>query len=330
MASTSQISETLPQFLVDVSGVMNEVQVVNVDASEEEQPDDVDKCTHRVLFSDLNQVSGLNQDADLQASHAGDTSRAEGVNTAFWNTFGSFMPYNANLFMSVQGSMQQSQLLLQPTSHPTSQPPVEPTPQRTPEPHAASQQSGGRIVPSGEHEMAIRPKILIEPEGDMYLLYYPFTKYEMLLKYYYWLPQHDRQFRSNFEVSGAKQLKNLEPTVDELYKDTHMHRKKGNQGNWVCKKSELRLPSTDDSSRSPPLFECDIWVQENLTSKGRVYGFGAEGVVMKQWSHLSVSSRSSSVNNYDVSEMAMRLNKSVWRRLAKKRCKTFASRARRK
>jgi len=32
-----------------------------------------------------------------------------------------------------------------------------------------------------------------------------------------------------------------EPTIDELYKDTHMRRKKDNQGNWVCKKSELRL-----------------------------------------------------------------------------------------
>lgn len=32
-----------------------------------------------------------------------------------------------------------------------------------------------------------------------------------------------------------------EPTVDELYKDTHMHKKKDNKGNWVCKKSELRL-----------------------------------------------------------------------------------------
>jgi len=158
-------------------------------------------------------------------------------------------------------------------------------------------------------------------------------------KYYYWLPQHDRQVRRNFDISGAKQLKNLfayarklgkgpdwvspdnwarllkywegpdfqklsaqnkknrssdpegvgpslhtcgsipiterrsqlvmynihipghivnqrfitrntpyfpfvqavslerEPTIDELYKDTHMRRKKDNQGNWVCKKS---------------------------------------------------------------------------------------------
>lgn len=28
-------------------------------------------------------------------------------------------------------------------------------------------------------------------------------------KYYYWLPQHDRQVRKIFEVSGVKQLKNL-------------------------------------------------------------------------------------------------------------------------
>jgi len=42
-----------------------------------------------------------------------------------------------------------------------------------------------------------------------------------------------------------------------------------------------------------------------------MYGFGAEGAVMKQRSHLSVSSLSFSVNNYDAREMAIRLNKSV-------------------
>ena len=69
--------------------------------------------------------------------------------------------------------------------------------------------------------------------------------------------------------------------------------------------------STDDSSQNPPLSERDIWVQGNLTSKGRVYGFGAEGVLMKQRSRLSASTRSSSVHNYDAREMAMRLNESV-------------------
>lgn len=117
-----------------------------------------------------------------------------------------------------------------------------------------------------------------------------------------------------------------EPTVDELYKDTHMHKNKDNQGNWVCKKSELRLEehrnrwqeyrsshSTDDSSQSPPLSKHDIWVQGNLTSNGHVYGFGAEGVLMKQRSRLLVSSRSSSVNNYDAHELAMRLNESAFK-----------------
>ncbi|KAJ8444141.1 hypothetical protein Cgig2_029916 [Carnegiea gigantea] len=103
-----------------------------------------------------------------------------------------------------------------------------------------------------------------------------------------------------------------------------MCRKTNNQSNWVCKKSELKLehrkrwqeyrssqPSTDDSFQSPPLSEHDIWVQGNLTREGCVYGFGAEGVVMKQRSHLSLSSRSPSVNNYDAREMAMRLNESA-------------------
>jgi len=30
-----------------------------------------------------------------------------------------------------------------------------------------------------------------------------------LQKYYYWLPEHDRQVRRNFEIRGAKQLKNI-------------------------------------------------------------------------------------------------------------------------
>ena len=42
-----------------------------------------------------------------------------------------------------------------------------------------------------------------------------------------------------------------------------------------------------------------------------MYSFGAEGVVMKQRSRLSVSSCSSSINNYDAREMAMRLNESA-------------------
>ena len=56
----------------------------------------------------------------------------------------------------------------------------------------------------------------------------------------------------------------------------------------------------------------DIWVQANLNNKGRVYGFGSEGVVMKQRARHSFSAaRSSSVNNYDPREMAQRFNESV-------------------
>ncbi|KAJ8439327.1 hypothetical protein Cgig2_022464 [Carnegiea gigantea] len=267
-------------------------------------------------FVDPNQVRLLNQDAGLQAPHAGDTSAAGGVNTAFWNTFGPFMPYNANLILSALGSMQQT--ALHPTPHHLPHPAVVSTPK--PQAQGTAQQSGGRILPWSEPEVAVRDKSLIEPEGDTYMLYYRFSKYKML------------------SVSLER-----EPTVDELYRDTHMRRKKDNQGNWVCKKSELRLDehlkrwheyrsshtSTDDSSQTPPLSEQDIWVQGNLTSKGRVYGFGAEGVLMKQRSRLSASTRSSSVHNYDAREMAMRLNEGVRRRLDKrrrlttKRLKTF-------
>ena len=140
-------------------------------------------------FVDPNQVLGLSQGAGLQSANVGDTSGTGGVNAAFWNTFGSFMPYNANLIMNALSSMQQGQPLLQPphqsTPHPVPHLAVVHTPQRTPEPRAqaTSQQSGGRILPSSEQEVVVRDKSLIEPEGDTYLLYYPFTIYEMLCVY---------------------------------------------------------------------------------------------------------------------------------------------------
>ena len=31
----------------------------------------------------------------------------------------------------------------------------------------------------------------------------------IMQKYYYWLPQHDSQVRRNFDIRGAKQLKNI-------------------------------------------------------------------------------------------------------------------------
>ena len=58
----------------------------------------------------------------------------------------------------------------------------------------------------------------------------------------------------------------------------------------------------------------DLWVEANLNNKGRMYGFGAEGLVMKQHARHSFSAtRSSFVNNYDPWEMAQRLNGSVYK-----------------
>ena len=136
-------------------------------------------------FLDPNHVPGLNHDAGLQSANVGNALGTGGLNPAFWSTFGSFMPYNANLIMSALSSMQQGQPLLQPpqqsTPHPAPHPAVDPTPQRTPEPRAqaTSQQSGGRILPWSEQEVVVRDKSLIEPEGDTYILYYPLTIYEL-------------------------------------------------------------------------------------------------------------------------------------------------------
>lgn len=97
--------------------------------------------------------------------------QGRGVNPAFWSTLGTMMSYNANLIMSMLGTMQQSQ--------PTPLPSVRPTAQQIPQPHvqAISQQSGGRIVSSSEHEMIARAKTLIEPEGDTYNILYFLSAY---------------------------------------------------------------------------------------------------------------------------------------------------------
>ena len=70
-------------------------------------------------------------------------------------------------------------------------------------------------------------------------------------------------------------------------------------------------PSTEYTTTDEPVMERDFWVAQNLNNKGRVYGFGSEGLVMKQQSCQSTSAWSSSVNNYDAHEMATRLNESV-------------------
>ncbi|KAJ8445483.1 hypothetical protein Cgig2_031296 [Carnegiea gigantea] len=69
--------------------------------------------------------------------------------------------------------------------------------------------------------------------------------------------------------------------------------------------------STEDTSQRPQLPERDIWVHGNLNSMSRVYGSSDEEVVMNRQSRRSVSTRSSSVNNYDSRTMTIRLNESV-------------------
>jgi len=70
-------------------------------------------------------------------------------------------------------------------------------------------------------------------------------------------------------------------------------------------------PSTENTTNEDPISKRDFWVAQNLNSKGRVYGFRSEGLVMKQQSCRSTSARSSSVNNYDAWEMAIRFNESI-------------------
>ena len=70
------------------------------------------------------------------------------------------------------------------------------------------------------------------------------------------------------------------------------------------------------------LFERDLWVETSLNNKRRPYGFGAEGLVMKQhaW-HSFFATRFSSVNNYDARETVQWLNESMYKAAEEARAK---------
>jgi len=69
--------------------------------------------------------------------------------------------------------------------------------------------------------------------------------------------------------------------------------------------------SSTDTTNEDTISESDFRVTQNLNNKSRICGFGSEGLVMKEQLRRSTSARSSSVNNYDALEMAIRLNESV-------------------
>ncbi|KAJ8423655.1 hypothetical protein Cgig2_033909 [Carnegiea gigantea] len=68
----------------------------------------------------------------------------------------------------------------------------------------------------------------------------------------------------------------------------------------------------------PVFMALDIWVQANHDSNGRVYGFGSKNSKPKCMARLLVSTRSSSVENYDAGKMAMRFNESVSNQVERK------------
>ncbi|KAJ8438869.1 hypothetical protein Cgig2_007714 [Carnegiea gigantea] len=125
--------------------------------------------------SHTHKVSAHNQDASLQTSHADETLGLGGVNLAFWSTFGQMMLCNPNFLMSLLGIMQQGQLLFQLTPQqplqPTLQLAIQPTQQPTPQPTQNIGATGGRNVPSTKIEVPTGNKILIELEGNTYMLY---------------------------------------------------------------------------------------------------------------------------------------------------------------
>jgi len=46
----------------------------------------------------------------------------------------------------------------------------------------------------------------------------------------------------------------------------------------------LQHPASTNTANEEPLLEHDFWVAQNLNNKGCVYGFGCEGLVMRQQS----------------------------------------------
>ena len=54
----------------------------------------------------------------------------------------------------------------------------------------------------------------------------------------------------------------------------------------------------------------EFWVKENLDKKGRIYGFGTEGVKLKKSATIAAS-RHSSVEHFDPREQVQLLNQSI-------------------
>ncbi|KAJ8443706.1 hypothetical protein Cgig2_032329 [Carnegiea gigantea] len=120
--------------------------------------------------------------------------------------------------------------------------------------------------------------------------------------------------QAHIQNCETAQNKGEEPTDIVLFSNTHQSGDPMTKGKWVDGKSQQKAEehrkrweeyrnshlSSDDSSQGLAVSERDMWLEANKDSKGHIYGFGSE-----------VSTRSSSVKNYDAREMATRLNESV-------------------
>ena len=60
----------------------------------------------------------------------------------------------------------------------------------------------------------------------------------------------------------------------------------------------------------PPITQEEFWIKENLDKKGRVYGFGTEGVKLKKSATIAAA-RHSSAEHFDPRQQAQLFNESI-------------------
>lgn len=127
-----------------------------------------------------------------------------------------------------------------------------------------------------------------------------------------------------------------EPTCKELFKETHC---KVKDKTFVEKKSakkyanhqnkwhEYSQAATQGGSQLPPMTQEEFWIKENLDKKGRVYGFGADGVKLNKSATIAAAHHSSA-EHFDPRQQAQLFNESITKQaeaitqIAKKQGKT--------
>ncbi|KAJ8422168.1 hypothetical protein Cgig2_011946 [Carnegiea gigantea] len=199
--------------------------------------------------------------------------------------------------------------------------------------------TGGRTMPATEHVMATRDKILIEPEGDTYILYFLSLFIKSSKNTTIWLPQYDRLNLFAYARKSAKAPDFFIPRQlwtpqkyregPDIQKLSAQHKKNRNNdpedvgsslhtcGATPIAEWHRRIAQHTKrwqeyrTSQPPPMTVRKALHLLSTTFEFKEISLARVACMALRQPCLSVSTRSSSVNNYDARAMATRLYESV-------------------